>query len=119
MKAKAAAIVEIEEAIRMEMLSEMPIDDIVAILHEIPSDKAADIIGKMPEDKAKELLNMMKAENSKEVKGLLKFEEETAGGIMIPQFFALSENTTVQQAIKALQKAKDVEMVFYIYVDRR
>ncbi|MFZ3089965.1 MAG: magnesium transporter [Nitrospirota bacterium] len=115
-KAKAGAIVEVEEAIRMEMLNEMPIDDIVAILHEIPSDKAADIIGKMPEDKAKELLNMMKAENSKEVKGLLKFEEETAGGIMIPQFFALSENTTVQQAIKALQKAKDVEMVFYIYV---
>lgn len=115
-KAKAAAIVEVEETIRMEMLNEMPIDDIVAILHEIPSDKAADIIGKMPEDKAKELLNMMKAENSKEVKGLLKFEEETAGGIMIPQFFALSENTTVQQAIKALQKAKDVEMVFYIYV---
>ncbi len=115
-KAKAAAIVEVEEAIRMEMLNEMPIDDIVAILHEIPSDKAADIIGKMPEDKAKELLNMMKAEDSKEVKGLLKFEEETAGGIMIPQFFALSENTTVQQAIKALQKAKDVEMVFYIYV---
>ena len=114
-KAKAGAIVEVEEAIRMEMLNEMPIDDIVAILHEIPSDKAADIIGKMPEDKAKELLNMMKAENSKEVKGLLKFEEETAGGIMIPQFFALSENTTVQQAIKALQKAKDVEMVFYIY----
>jgi len=59
---------------------------------------------------------MMKIEDSKEIKGLLKYEEETAGGIMTPQFFALSENTTVQQAIKALQKAKDVEMVFYIYV---
>ncbi len=115
-KIKASTIIEIEEKAMMEMLNEMPFDEVVAILHEIPSDKAADIIGKMPEDKAKELLNMMKTEDSKEVKGLLKYEEETAGGIMIPQFFALSENTTVQQAIKALQKAKEVEMVFYIYV---
>ncbi len=115
-KIKAATIVEIEEKSMMEMLSEMPLDEIFAILHEVPSDKRADIIGKMPEDRAKELLNMMKIEDSKEIKGLLKYEEETAGGIMTPQFFALSENTTVQQAIKALQKAKDVEMVFYIYV---
>ena len=115
-KIKAATIVEIEEKAMMEMLNEMPLDEIFAILHEVPSDKRADIIGKMPEDRAKELLNMMKIEDSKEIKGLLKYEEETAGGIMTPQFFALSENTTVQQAIKALQKAKDVEMVFYIYV---
>ncbi|MEK6656846.1 MAG: magnesium transporter [Nitrospirota bacterium] len=115
-KVKAATIVEIEEKSMMEMLNEMPLDEIIAILHEVPSDKRADIIGKMSEEKAKELLNMMKIEDSKEIKGLLKYAEETAGGIMTPQFFALSENTTVQQAIKALQKAKDVEMVFYIYV---
>lgn len=115
-KVKAATIVEIEEKAMMEMLNEMPLDEIVAILHEVPSDKRADIIGKMSEEKAKDLLNMMKIEDSKEIKGLLKYAEETAGGIMTPQFFALSENTTVQQAIKALQKAKDVEMVFYIYV---
>ncbi len=115
-KIKAATIVEIEEKSMMEMLNEMPLDEIIAILHEVPSDKRADIIGKMSEEKAKDLLNMMKLEDSKEIKGLLKYAEETAGGIMTPQFFALSENTTVQQAIKALQKAKDVEMVFYIYV---
>ncbi|MFZ3064600.1 MAG: magnesium transporter [Nitrospirota bacterium] len=115
-KVKAATIVEIEEKSMMEMLNEMPLDEIIAILHEVPSDKRADIIGKMSEEKAKDLLNMMKIEDSKEIKGLLKYAEETAGGIMTPQFFALSENTTVQQAIKALQKAKDVEMVFYIYV---
>ncbi|MEK6679737.1 MAG: magnesium transporter [Nitrospirota bacterium] len=115
-KVKAATIVEIEEKAMMEMLNEMPLDEIIAILHEVPSDKRADIIGKMSEEKAKDLLNMMKIEDSKEIKGLLKYAEETAGGIMTPQFFALSENTTVQQAIKALQKAKDVEMVFYIYV---
>lgn len=115
-KVKAATIVEIEEKSMMEMLNEMPLDEIITILHEVPSDKRADIIGKMSEEKAKELLNMMKIEDSKEIKGLLKYAEETAGGIMTPQFFALSENTTVQQAIKALQKAKDVEMVFYIYV---
>jgi magnesium transporter len=35
---------------------------------------------------------------------------------MSTEFFCLPEDTTVQQAIDALQQAKDVEMVFYLYV---
>ena len=35
---------------------------------------------------------------------------------MSTEFFCLPDETTVQQAIDALQQASDVEMVFYVYV---
>ena len=113
---KADVIIEIDPASRNEILSEMPPSDVVAILKELPSDDVADIVGDMPEDKAREILNLMKKEDSVEVEGLLKYPEETAGGIMTPDFFSLTEDTTAQEAIARLQQASDAEMVFYIYV---
>lgn len=115
-KTKADVISEIDPTSRNETLSEMPASDIIAILKELPSDDVADIVGDMPEEKAKEVLHLMKKEDSVEVQGLLKYPEETAGGIMTPDFFSLTEDTTAQEAIAKLQQASDAEMVFYIYV---
>jgi magnesium transporter len=59
----------------------------------------------------------MKAEGSEEVEDLLRYDDDTAGGIMVPDFFALKENTTAKEAIESLQKEhQDVEMPFYLYV---
>ncbi|MEK7871016.1 MAG: magnesium transporter [Nitrospirota bacterium] len=115
-KTKADVISEIDATSRNEIFSEMPSSDIVAILKDLRSDDVADIVGDMQEDKAKEILNMMKEEDSEEVEDLLRYPEETAGGIMTPDFFSLTEDTTAQEAIAKLQQASDAEMVFYIYV---
>ncbi|MDY6953414.1 MAG: magnesium transporter, partial [Thermodesulfobacteriota bacterium] len=42
---------------------------------------------------------------------------QTAGGIMLPDFIALKDDSTAREAIEALQKEYvDVEMPFYLYV---
>src|SRR5688500_15684493 len=51
-----------------------------------------------------------------EVGELVEYEEQTAGRIMNPKVFALSEDMTAGEAITTLQGARDVEMVFYLYV---
>jgi magnesium transporter len=59
----------------------------------------------------------MKKDASEEVEDLLRYENDTAGGIMVPDFIALTEDTTAKEAIEALQKEySDVEMPFYLYV---
>jgi magnesium transporter len=58
----------------------------------------------------------MQDEHSDEIEQLLQYEEDTAGGIMSTEVFALREDMTVKEAIAALQEAQDVEMVFYVYV---
>ena len=73
-------------------------------------------IARMPKEKSDAVLEMMKKEGSEEVEGLLHYDDDTAGGIMVPDFIALREDTTAGEAIKSLQKEHmDVEMPFYLY----
>jgi len=58
----------------------------------------------------------MRKKEGADVGNLLEYEEQTAGRIMNPNVFALSEDMTVAEAIAALQASRDVEMVFYLYV---
>ena len=108
---------ELEEEIFLDFVEGLKFEEVVEILENMPTDDAADIIGRLPEEKADAILQRMKKEGSEEVEGLLRYEDDTAGGIMIPDFIALSEDMTAGQAIKSLQtEHQDVEMPFYLYV---
>lgn len=98
------------------LIEEMEIDNTVEIFEHMPADDAADLIGRLPEDTANAILEKMKKEGSEEVESLLSYGDDTAGGIMVPDFFALREDTTAREAIESLQKEhSDVEMPFYLY----
>ena len=91
-------------------------EDIARLAQEIPSDDAAALIDYLPEELSSAVLALMRPKESGVVENLLEYEEQTAGRIMNPNVFALSEDMTVGQAIAELQGARDVEMVFYLYV---
>jgi len=59
---------------------------------------------------------LMRRRESAQVESLLEYGDQTAGRIMNPQVFALNEDLTVAESITELQNARDVEMVFYLYV---
>lgn len=100
----------------IELLKSLPVEKITHILQELESDDAAVFISALPSDLAEEVLERMRAKVSTEVQGLLRYEEDTAGRIMTPNVFALSEDVTVSEAIHTIQTAQDLEMVFYLYV---
>jgi len=123
-----ALLVERQPKLAMETISEMgpepgaqlltgrSADDIAKLLHELPSDDAAALIDYLPEELSREVLELMRRKESGQVESLLEYGEQTAGRIMNPSVFALNEDLTVGEAITALQGARDVEMVFYLYV---
>ncbi|MBW1940237.1 MAG: magnesium transporter [Deltaproteobacteria bacterium] len=114
---KGALFSELDENTLLGFIEEMDLDDIVEILELMPSDDVADLIGKLPEEKSDAILEKMKKEESQEVEDLLRYKDDTAGGIMVPDFIALREDTTAKEAIESLQKEHmDVEMPFYLYV---
>lgn len=112
----AEVLSETDREVRIEIIKEMPVERTVEILRAMSADDAADIIGSLPEDLSASILEFMKEEEHEEVEELLKYDEDTAGGIMTPDFFALPGETTIAEAITALQKETAAEMVFYIYV---
>lgn len=114
---KGAIFSELDEDTFPDFMESLELDEIVEILEHMPSDDVADLIGRLPEEKSGAILEKMKKEGSEEVEGLLRYDDDTAGGIMVPDFIALSEDTTAKEAIKSLQKEHmDVEMPFYLYV---
>jgi magnesium transporter len=122
-------LVERNSRLAMEALSELgpeaaaaflagrSAEEIVKLTQELPSDDAAAIIDYLPEDLAAEVLELIqKRPAGGGVGELLEYAEQTAGRIMNPKVFALSEDMTAGEAITALQGSRDVEMVFYLYV---
>jgi magnesium transporter len=98
------------------LLSDRPAEDIAKLLQEIPSDDAAALVDYLPEELSSAVLELMRPRESGQVENLLEYPEKTAGRIMNPNVFALSEDLTVGESISALQASRDVEMVFYLYV---
>ena len=108
---------ELDEDIFLNLIEGMDLDHVVEILDHMPTDDVADLIGRLPEEKSDAILEKMKKEGSEEVEGLLRYDDDTAGGIMVPDFIALREDATAADAIRSLQKEHmDVEMPFYLYV---
>jgi magnesium transporter len=110
------AVAELGPEAGAQLLSDRPAEDIAKLLQEIPSDDAAALVDYLPEELSSAVLELMRPKESGQVENLLEYPEKTAGRIMNPNVFALSEDLTVGEAISALQAARDVEMVFYLYV---
>ncbi|MDX2501195.1 MAG: magnesium transporter [Deltaproteobacteria bacterium] len=114
---KGILFAELDEDTFQDLIDDMKVEDIVRILESMPADDVADIIGRLPEEKSQTILDKMKKAESEEVEDLLRYEDDTAGGIMVPDFIALREDVTARQAIESLQtEHSDVEMAFYLYV---
>jgi magnesium transporter len=108
---------ELDEDTFLDLIEEMKLEDIVEILEQMPTDDVADLLGRLPEEKSDAILEKMRKAESEEVEGLLRYEDDTAGGIMVPDFIALAEDVTAKDAIESLQKEhSEVEMPFYLYV---
>jgi len=127
-QAAFAILVERQPKLAMESVSELgpergalllagkSAEDIVKLMQEIASDDAAALVDYLPEELSHEVLELMRRRESGQVESLLDYAEQTAGRIMNPNVFALSEDLTVAEAVTALQSAINVEMVFYLYV---
>lgn len=114
---KGALFMQLDEDIFLDLIDGMELDELAKIFENMPTDDVADLLGRLPDEKSDAILEKMKTEGSAEVEDLLRYDDDTAGGIMVPDFFALKEDITAKEAIESLQKEhQDVEMPFYLYV---
>jgi len=115
---KAADVLsELDPKDAASILSELPVTQISDLLQITPSDDVVPILELLPEEMKDAILASMEEKSTEDVMELLDHEEETAGRIMAPNFYALNENTNVSDAITAMQlEGGDVESAFYLYV---
>ena len=114
---KAAEVLsELDEEDAAAIIRELPLTQISEIFQILASDDVASILPLLPEEMQEKILEEMEEEPSGEIQELLHYNEETAGRIMSPDFYALNQSTNVSDAITAMQLEGDVESAFYLYV---
>ena len=114
---KGELLSELDEDSVVDLVEAFAFEDIVVILDSMPSDDVADLLGRLPAEKSQAILERMNRPDSEAVEGLLRYGDDTAGGIMVPDFISFKEEVTAKEAIESLQKEHfDVEMPFYLYV---
>ncbi|MFQ5670510.1 MAG: magnesium transporter [Acidobacteriota bacterium] len=88
-----------------------------SVLGSMTPDDAAEFLSEMEEEQRQQLLEAMQGREALEIRHLLEYGKETAGRIMTPDYFAMEETATAEDAIRALRsRAAEVEVPFYLYV---
>jgi magnesium transporter len=116
-EALADALEEVEPEFQASLVEQMADERLADVLEEMEVDEAADLLAELPEERSTELLRLMDGEDAEDIKKLLEYPEDSAGGIMNTNFFAVTMDLTAEQVMAMLRAtSEDFETVFYIYV---
>ena len=121
----ANVVAEILEYLEPEELFEMIGNrtpaDLAEVLDLTGPDVAVDLLRQMPEEKQNKTLEAMV--DSAEVTELLQYQDDTAGGLMTPDYPVVNEKTTTPNALDQLrllgEDAEDINSVLVIDDDQR
>lgn len=113
---KPDVLAELDDQAEADILEELTDEEISDIVEEMAPDDAADVLGELEDEQREEILELMEDEESEEVRELLQYDEDTAGGIMTPDFVAVRANMTATEAMDYIGSLDLEEPVYYAYV---
>lgn len=105
----AAALSELDARLTTQIVEKLDPEKAADILEEMAPDAAADVLGAMTPETSKELLNEMEKDEGQEVRELLQFDENTAGGMMNPDFVFVGETATRDEVVEWI-RSKDLKL---------
>jgi magnesium transporter len=111
-----AVLIDLDPAIRQDLLESMEPPAIARVLDEMSVDDAVALLEALPEDLHDRLVEIVDRRNLEEVQTHLTYGDDTAGRLMDTAFLALSEETTIGEAIGHIQGSAELDNIFYLYV---
>lgn len=87
------------------------------ILDDLEHDDVADILGRLEEQQLRQILARLDPEQADQVEELLGYDDDSAGGIMSPDFIKVYDNVTMGEAVRTVQELEEPpDHAFYVYV---
>ena len=103
-----------------EVIDSLPPSRLAKVMEEMAPDDAADLFNELDAAEQNKILHLLDPVKKKEIQKLALYEEDTAGGLMTPEFCAVSSESTVQEAIKSLAEADYSDPVSSVFaVDKQ
>jgi magnesium transporter len=117
----AQTMEEVEDPrLQAALIGSAPAERASDILEQMAPDEATDFLADLPEEEARRLMGTMEKPSRDVIEELLQFEEGTAGSLMTKDYFAVSKERTIGEAIEEFRKTTfPLESVGYIYVTDR
>jgi magnesium transporter len=107
---------ELDDDALLELVRALDEVEVSRILSEMPPEEAADVVEELSTEQAEKILDLMQEEKSEEIQEILEYPEHSAGRLMSPDFVAVNERATVEQAIDHVRKSVSEERAFELYV---
>jgi magnesium transporter len=107
---------ELDDETLLQLVEALDDLEVSKILDRMPSEHAADVVEELSAEQAEKILDLMEEEKSEEVQELLEYPEESAGRLMSPDFVAVDDSATVDDAIQHIRKSITDERAFELYV---
>jgi CBS domain-containing protein/sporulation protein YlmC with PRC-barrel domain len=98
---------ELDTHHQLEFLQSKTDAEAAEILGEMDPDDAADLINELDQERRAPILALLPDEQRRKVQGLLAYNPETAGGMMSPDFTAVSDKATVREALERVRAVPD------------
>jgi len=99
-----------------ELLVRLDRDDALKILSRMDPDDAVDLLEELPDAVQEELLSRLDRDDAAVLTELLSYDADSAGGMMSPEYVALTLEMSAATAIALLrQRVEEAETVYYAY----
>lgn len=115
-------LVEMEPGEVDDFVDRIPPQKLAEMICEMAPDDQADFCGNLNETEQKKVLKYLPENVRHDLKRLLGYDEDSAGGIMTPEFCSVQIDATVQEAIKAIADEEfddPISMIFAVDKDMR
>ena len=111
------ALTEVEDAVREEILEELPPKTVAEGVRDLDSDDAAYILEDLPKEEQAEILEQLPRLERIALERILEYPENSAGRRMQTEFIAVPPSWTVGEAIDYMRETVDLPDRFYeLYV---
>jgi magnesium transporter len=111
------ALTEVDDAVREEILEEVPSEVIAEGVRDLDSDDAAYILEDLPKQEQEEILEQLPPPERGALERILHYPEESAGRRMQTEFIAVPPSWTVGDAIDHMRETADLpDRFFELYV---
>ncbi len=116
-EAVADILEEADEDVQAAVISQLDPEKAADILEEMDPGEAADILQNIPDAHSEEIIAEVEDDERAQIEPLTDYEEETAAGLMTPEFVSVGPGATVAEALEEVRRlASEIEAIYYVYV---